>query len=64
MTKHEHVWADTGKEGHHNTPFPVCYVRCQICQQNGYRIRPPAPPRSPDLVYTWLDEDPPVTERG
>jgi hypothetical protein len=61
-SRHEHVWIDTGKEGHHCTPFPVRYVRCARCEQNGYRIRPPLPPKSPDIVYTWCGDDPPDDE--
>lgn len=58
----DHLWADTGKEGHHNTPFPVRYARCARCKQNGYRIRPPRPPHCPDVIYTWVDYDPPPGE--
>lgn len=64
MDSRQHHWEPTGRTGFHCTPYPVRYLRCVKCKQNGYRIDPPVPGRSNDIIYTWRDDDPPEGMEG
>lgn len=59
MNKCGHSYQPTGKSGFHVTPYKVNYVRCIKCGRNGYRIDPSQLNKSPDIVYSWCDTDPP-----
>ncbi len=46
-----HAWYITGVGKHFGS---VIMVRCMRCGQRGYR-----PSERQDLIYTWLESDPP-----